>query len=159
REAHLHRMRGHGAAAEALCREVLELEPDEPQGLEMLADLVADRGDLEEALERYRHAFELQPQKAALEEKIARIVLRKGEEEHERITALLMIDAPRRKGEGRRNVLIAMLLSLVLPGAGQFFLGQRVKGILICVLGVLPLTIGISDLSKFLLGIMGVLPR
>src|SRR5689334_22512123 len=114
REAHLHRMRGHEAAAEALCREALDLAPEDPQGVEMLGDLLAEKGALDEALEQYRRAFEQQPQKIALEDKIARVVLRKGEEEHERITALLMVDAPRRKGEGKRNVLIALLLSLVL---------------------------------------------
>jgi len=159
RDAHLHRMRRHLGAAEALCREALELEPDDPQGLEMLGDLLAEDEKLDEALERYRRAFEQQPQKAILEEKIARVVLRKGEEEHERIAALLALETPRRKGEGQRNALIAVLLASVMPGAGQVFLGQRGKGIAICVLGLLPLIFGINDLFKFFLGMAGLLPK
>ena len=62
-------------------------------------------------------------------------------------------------GEQKRSGLIAVLLSLVCPGAGQFFLGQRVKGVILFVTGALTLAAGMQDLVKLVLGLMNLLPR
>jgi tetratricopeptide (TPR) repeat protein len=159
RDAHLQRMRQQWAAAEALCRQALELNSEETLAQEMLADLVADRGEVDEAIALYRRALEKQPQKAVLEEKIARLALRKGEAELERLGALMALEGPKRPNERKRSAIIAVLLSLVCPGAGQYFLGQRGKGILLFGVGTLALVVGIPDLFTMVLGLANLLPR
>jgi tetratricopeptide (TPR) repeat protein len=159
RDAHLQRMRRQWAAAEILCREALELSPDDPLGTEMLADLLVEKGSTEEALDLYRRALERQPGKAALEEKIARLALRKGQEEQERLAALAAMDQPGSQAERKRNALIGLLLSLVCPGAGQFFFGQRIKGAILFAVGALCLALGLRDLVLFVLAMAGLLGR
>ena len=41
------------SAAEALCRQALELAPEDPMGIEMMGDLQAEKGNLQTALELY----------------------------------------------------------------------------------------------------------
>lgn len=160
REAHVQRMRGQWAAAEAACRRALELAPDDPLGQELLGDLLLENEDVEGALEIYRRAFERQPGKAALEEKIARAVLRKAGAERERLEAQLMLANPRHGSHQRRhNATVATLLSMLCPGAGQIFAGQRQKGILLLVVGLGGVFLGGPELFKMLLGFAGALGR
>lgn len=155
RDAHILRMRGQWAAAEDLCRQALELDPDDLMGREMLGDLLAEKGSLDGALEAYRAAFEKQPQKAALEQKLARIVLLKGEEEHARIQAELFLSAPKGKSARQRSGAIAILLSMVCPGAGQIFNGHHVKGGIL--LGTWLLTVfGWGEAIKLMLSLAGL---
>lgn len=152
RDAHIQRMRGQHAAAETLCRKALELSPNDLMGREMLGDLLTGKGDLDGALENYRAAFEKQPQKAALEEKIARLVLQKGEEEHDKILAQLLLENPGRKTEAKRNATLATLLSMVCPGLGQLVVyRQWVKGGILAGVGLLGLALGGPDLFKLFL--------
>lgn len=155
RQAHVHRMRQQWAAAEALCRQALELAPEDPIGIEMLGDLLVEKGNLQSALEQYRKAFAAQPGKAILEEKIARTVLTIAEEEQERAAAQLMLNSPVRKSERKRNATVATLLSLLCPGVGQLFLGQHVKGGILLGAGLLSLWFGGADLFKLLAVVSG----
>lgn len=156
RDAHLRRMRQQWSEAEALCRQALLLSPEDPMGLEMLGDLMAERSKIDEALDLYRQAFERQPGKIILEEKIARMVLRKAEAERERAEALLLVNSPRRT-EGKRNVTIALLLSVVCPGAGQIFNGQYVKGGILLAAFLLSI-FGWKDMLLMLLVLSGLDP-
>ena len=99
RDAHIQRMRQQFAAAETLCRQALEVSPDDLMGLEMLGDLLLEKGSLDGALETYRKAHALDPGKASLEEKVGRVVLMKAEEERERLEAQLLLTCPRKKGQ------------------------------------------------------------
>jgi tetratricopeptide (TPR) repeat protein len=159
RDAHLQRMRQQWAAAETLCRQALELSPEDPLGMEMLGDLLSEKGSLEPALDSYRKAFARQPQKAALEEKIARLVLRKGEEERERLEAELMLSSPSGNAARKRNATLAILLSVLCPGGGQLFNGEHVKGGILLAVGLVALAFGAPDLLKMFLGLIGPLPR
>jgi tetratricopeptide (TPR) repeat protein len=159
RDAHIHRMRGQWAVAEDLVRKALELAPDDAQGREMLGDLFVEKDKLEEALAEYRRAQEIQPDRGLLEEKIARAVLRKDEEERERIAAQLLIDSPKGQQHRRRAANIAVLMSLLCPGAGQFFNGQAVKAGVILGCWGLGLFFGAGDLITFVLGLAGALRK
>ena len=155
RDAHLQRVRQQSGAAEVLCRQALELAPDDLMGREMLADLLLEKGRLDEALEIYRPLFAEQPQRAVLEEKIARIVLRKDDDERERLTAQFMLDSPRGARDQKRNLTLAVLLSLFCAGLGQMFNGQYVKGGIL--LGTWLLSIfGWGDLFRLVLTISGL---
>jgi tetratricopeptide (TPR) repeat protein len=156
RDAHLQRMRQQWVPAETLCRQALEMAPRDPMGQELLGDLLADKGSVDEALTVYRGALEIQPGKASLEEKIARCVLQKDEEERERIAAQLMLDSPAVGKERKRNAIMAILLSLLCPGAGQFFNRQYFKGGLLLITGLIGLFFGGTDMIRMLLGMAGV---
>ena len=157
REAQLQRMREQWSAAEMLCREALEIEPEEPQGLEMLGDLQVGKGNLDGALEHYRKALEMQPQRAALEEKIAHLVLLKDQEERDKIAAQLLLDCPPSKSERKRFTAVAVLLSVVFPGGGQLLMGQYVKGGVLMAVFAIGMFLGIPDLYK-LLGALSAAP-
>ena len=159
RDAHLHRMRQQWAAAETLCRQALELCPDDALGLEMLGDLLAENGSLDQALDVYRKSFEQQPQKGALEEKIARVVLRKGEEERERREAELLLSNPSGQSTRKRNTTIAILLSVICPGGGQLFNADYLKGGILFVVGLASIVLGGPELLKMMLGLAWRLPK
>ena len=159
RDAYLLRMRQQWGAAEELCRKALELAPDDLQGLELLGDLLTEKGSDDEALAVYRRAFELHPEKASLEEKIAKAVLRKAEEERQRVEAQLLLNSRTNPKRRKRNQTVAVLLSVVCPGGGQFFNGRYVKGGAFLVLCLLCLGIGCGDAMKLMIGMAGVLPR
>ena len=157
RDAYIMRMRQQWGASETLVRQALELSPDDVQGLELLADLLTEKGSVDEALEIYRRAFALQPEKASLEEKIARGVLAKAEGERERIEAELMISTPRSAKHRKRSQTVAVLLSTICPGGGQFFNGQYVKGGIFFVTGLLCLFVGGGDAVKLFVSMAGPL--
>lgn len=158
RDAYLMRMRQQWGASETLVREALDLSPEDTQGLELLGDLLTEKGSVDEALEIYRRAFALQPEKVSLEEKIARAVLAKAEEERERIEAELLISTPRNAKQRKRNQTVAVLLSTILPGGGQFINGQYVKGGIFLGIALLTLVVGGRDAMKLFLGMAGPLP-
>jgi tetratricopeptide (TPR) repeat protein len=160
RDAHIQRMRQQWAAAEALCRQALEIAPEDPMGLEMLGDCLNEKGSVGEALETYRKALALQPEKAALEEKVARTVLLQAEEDRQRMEAQLLLTSPRKKGLAKRNTAVALMLSVLCPGAGHVFLGQSTKGIILIVVWVLFLFSGAAEeLFKLMVAFGGGLPR
>jgi len=154
RDAHLARVRRHWAEAETLCRRALDLKPDDAMGLEMLGDLLAEKGDLDGALERFRAALALDPTKAALEDRIARLALQKGEAELERQEAERLLNSPTGKVAAKRNATVAVLLSLVCPGAGQVFNRQTVKGALLIAVW-LPSLFGMMELFRLFVVLMG----
>jgi tetratricopeptide (TPR) repeat protein len=155
RDAHIQRMRHHWGAAETLCRQALDLAPDDIMGQEMLADLLAEKGEFEAALELYRKALAAQPQKVSLEEKIGRTVLRKDEEDRERLAAQFMLESPKAAGERKRSSTAAVLISAACAGGGQIYRGQYLKGGI--MLGVWLLSMfGWMDLFRVVLAFGGV---
>ena len=160
RQAHVVRLRGQGGAAESLVRRALALSPEDPTGIEMLADIHADKGEYESALELYRSGLALRPGAKTLEEKIGRTVLRVAEDERERLAAQFMLSSPVSRKERQRNATVATLLSLLCPGVGQLFTGQQLKGGILLVVGVMALFLGVPDLFKMALIVAGgKLPR
>ena len=156
RDAHIMRMRGQWAGAETLARKALEIDADDPMGIEMLGDLLTGKGDLEGALSQYRAALEKQPTKVALEEKIARLVLQQSEEEREKLEAQLLLDSPLKQQEAKRNATMAILLSLFWPGLGQLLVyRQWVKGGILAGTGLITLGFGMTELFKVFAAIAG----
>ncbi len=156
REAHLLRMRENHVGAEERCRQALSLKPEEPSALEMLGDLLQRKGELEAAETHYRRALELQPDRGVLEEKVARVVLRRKSNEMERAEAMLLLSSPREIHDRKRNALMATLLAIPCPGVGHLFLGQYWKGFVLLALGLLCLGFGGRDTLLLLFILMGV---
>lgn len=156
REAHLLRMRSRYVEAEEKVREAATLAPDDPAALEMLGDLLAEKGTLGEAAEAYRRAKEQAPDRSALEEKHARLVLLLAEQERERELALLLLENPSLAVSGRRrSPALAFGLSAFLPGLGQMYNGEYLKGGLFLAGSFLTFLLGGEALVRLLFTFSG----
>jgi len=130
RQAHLQQLRGQLEEASASVQQALELMPDDASVWEMLGDLRQQAGDMQGAHDAYKRAHELAPENAAIERKYAQIVLRITTQQEqfqlwqqalEGKLSEAETGVPRRPG-------LAFLLSFVMPGLGQIYNGQLIKG-------------------------------
>jgi tetratricopeptide (TPR) repeat protein len=150
REANVLRLRGQVDDAEQRCRTVLELSAEEPTALEMLGDLLRGRGKLEEAGEQYRRAVAAAPGRPSPEMKYAEVALELAERQRMRDAATLLLQSPPSQELQRRNVTMALLLSLIFPGLGQFYNREAVKGGLLVGGSLLCLLMGGDALLRLL---------
>lgn len=156
REAHLLRMRSRYADAEEKVREAVAHAPEDPAALEMLGDLLAEKGTIAEAAEAYHRAMEQTPGRLALEEKHARLVLMLAEQQHERAAMQMLLENPRSgASDRRRNPVHAFALSAFVPGFGQFYNGEYVKGWIFLVGSFVSLLIGGEALLRLLFAFSG----
>jgi tetratricopeptide (TPR) repeat protein len=156
REAHVLRMRRQFGEAETKCRQALELRPDDVAGLEMLGDLLAEKGAVKEAAAAYQQALDQAPGRAALETKYARAALAMGEQQHQREMAELLLRDPTASTAGRRrNPMMALGLSAFWPGLGQFYNQEMLKGGVLAGSSLLALLLGGDSFFRFLLALMG----
>jgi tetratricopeptide (TPR) repeat protein len=125
REASMLRRREKYAEAIVKCREALQLTPKDAPALELLGDLYQGVAQVNTALAAYKRAMEADPKRAASEKKYADLFARQqswgGGSDPEAVP---------------KNGLVASLLSLAMPGAGQLYNGETVKGVffLLCTL-------------------------
>jgi tetratricopeptide (TPR) repeat protein len=158
REANVLRLRGQTAEAEDRCRAALELVPDEATALEMLGDLLRGRGRLEEAADLYRRSATAAPQRPSPETKFAEITLELAERQRLRDTAALLLQHPPSPEQQRRNVMMALLLSGLFPGLGQFYNREAVKGGLLVAGSLLCLWLGGDALFRLLFTVTAARP-
>jgi|GEM_PF-3340932 len=125
RDAGMLRRREKFVDAEAKCREALELTPKDGAALEMLGDILQGVARIDEALAAYKRAVEAEPRRSAAEKKYADLLMRQENWANYDPEA-----AP-------PNVRFSVLLSLCLPGAGQFFYQSYIKGGVFLVLDVI----------------------
>ncbi len=124
RDANVLRRREKFVEAEAKCREALLLVPKDGSALEMLGDILQGVARVDEALAAYRRALEADKRRSSAEKKYADLLMRQ-----ERWDSYDSEIAP-------PNLRFSVLLSLLLPGAGQFFYGNPIKGGLFLALDV-----------------------
>ncbi|MCS7300387.1 MAG: tetratricopeptide repeat protein [Fimbriimonadales bacterium] len=130
RAAHIHQVRGEREQADKLLQQALELDPDDAGVWELLGDYRRESGDWQGAQDAYKKAHELAPNNAAIERKYAESILQitRQQEQYRQWEQAL-----EGKGAGGdlalpRNPGLAFLLSLLMPGVGQLYNGQFVKG-------------------------------
>ena len=150
REANVLRLRGQAAEAEARCRAALDLMPEEPTALEMLGDLMRGRADLAEASRLYQRAIAAAPQRPSPEKKFAEVTLELAERQRLRDTAALMLQHPPSPQQQRRNVMIALVLSGLFPGLGQFYNHDAMKGTLLVLGSLICFGAGLAPLLRLL---------
>lgn len=130
--ANIQRNRGQLTEAEDACRKALEISPRNVGALEMLGDILNDCGKFDMALCEYKSALGALPGNAVLETKIAKVILEIAEREREKAIAQDMLDNPHKYTARRRNPLLALICSSVVPGLGQLYNGELVKAVIIC---------------------------
>ncbi|MFN7018085.1 MAG: DUF5683 domain-containing protein [Fimbriimonadales bacterium] len=130
RLAHIHQVRGERSKAKELLQQALELDAENAGVWELLGDYLREVEDWQGVHDAYKKAHELAPENAALERKYAEAVLQltRQQEQYQQWERAL-----EGKGTGDalalpRNPGLAFLLSLLMPGVGQLYNGQFVKG-------------------------------
>lgn len=120
RESHLMVKRGQFEKAEAICRRALELSPSDVVALELYGDIYQSVGRVDDALFCYQRAVELAVTSVSAERKYG---------------ALMLLQHPEIYQAGEesdlRNPYIAVLFSLLFPGAGQLYNREQVKGMIV----------------------------
>ncbi len=146
RQANLQKMRGQLEDASASVQQALELMPDDADVWAMLGDLRQQAGDMQGAHDAYKRAHELAPDNPAIERKYAQTVLAltSQQEQFQLWQQAIEGKLPEEELGPPRQPALAFLLSLVMPGLGQLYNGQIVKG------GIL-LGIMLAGLSLFML--------
>ena len=158
--ANVQRMRGQTQEVQKTLEQALALgdgqaRTDAPVH-EMLGDVLAGEEKWEEAKKAYGTAHALDPDRASAERKFAQMTLRVAEAAHERAMAdaILRGEMPISGASafgggqrGKRSPAVAMLLSAAVPGFGQLYNGQLVKG-LICLGGFFATLLAISLLPE-----------
>ncbi len=117
RDANLARKRGLYSEAEAKCRAALDLAPKDAGALELLGDIAQGVGRVDEALAAYRRAVQADSRRASAERKYGELITQQQNFEQYDPEA------------ATRNPFVAVLLSALIPGAGQIYNGETGKGI------------------------------
>jgi tetratricopeptide (TPR) repeat protein len=158
REANILRLRGQTLEAEERCRSALELKPGDATAHEMLGDLLRERGRLEEAAEEYQSAIASAREHPSAERKFAELTLELAERQRLREHAALLLANPPPQVQQRRNVTVALLVSLIFPGLGQFYNQQPTKGCLVAGAVLICLLLGGDALLRLIFTIAAARP-
>ena len=126
--ANYHRIRQEFDQMDQICRQILELDPDNALAMEWVTDAIYERGDLQTAAAEYKKLVEAGISKDSAETKYAKIMLELAEQERQKALVQEMLDNPAKFARPERSPLIALLLSLVAPGFGHLYLGELIKG-------------------------------
>ncbi len=123
RQAAVAKMRGDTVGADKLLQEAQEAAPTSPTVLEAIGDDYIARGQKAKAMQVYKQAFTIDPKAISAERKYAELVLHiKG------ITDPMMFMENADSGTFASGKA-AVILSLLVPGLGQYALGYRWKGV------------------------------
>ncbi|MCS7252847.1 MAG: tetratricopeptide repeat protein [Armatimonadota bacterium] len=125
--ANVERTRGNYQRALELVKRAYELAPDNPQVLELYGDILRARGRLKEALEMYQAALQKVHHKPSVEEKIASLTLELSEIARQEELRAWLREHPEHRPRAK-NPTLAVLASMMIPGAGQVYNGDFVKG-------------------------------
>lgn len=129
RQANLLQMRGQFQEASESLKQAIELSPAHAPAWELLGDMYRQAGDRDAAQEAYKHAHELDPHLASAERKYAEIVLQIAQEQQQHEMWQLAMENPQSDLlVPKRNPGLAFLLSMCMPGVGQLYNGDFVKG-------------------------------
>lgn len=120
--------RGQKEAARAALRQALQMAPADAGALEVLGDLYVEEGEQAKAIAVYEKGLHHHPRHTAFEEKIAVSKLDLAEMEADKVRRQLFLEHGDTEKWQDRNPGLAGSLSLVLPGAGQFYNDEYERG-------------------------------
>ncbi|HUU53863.1 MAG TPA: hypothetical protein VMY87_02995 [Armatimonadota bacterium] len=131
--ATLLRARGEQQKALQLVQEAADLNEDSWEVHELVGDLYLDLGKGEQALDSYRRARELNPSRGLLEEKIGKAAIARAAREQTARMSEALLEGIARPLTPPRKPTMAALFSLVIPGLGQLYNGQALKGFVMAI--------------------------
>jgi TM2 domain-containing membrane protein YozV len=156
RKAHVLEQRGDAAGAEALRKEVVEQHPEHPEAVLILASALEAKGEVKEARDLLAGLIAAGNANVAVERKHAELVLKVAGRDHMVSAALSGDFSSMMNPEGiKRNSGTAAFFSMLLPGFGQFYNGEMIKGIVFAVaavllwIGLLSFGIGVKQVTEW----------
>ncbi|MDQ2985579.1 MAG: hypothetical protein M3R13_02510 [Armatimonadota bacterium] len=137
RKAHVLRQRGDALGADNALRELSEAYPDHPETTLLRAEALEREGKLKEARDLLAGVIAGETKSLAAERKHAELVLKVAGRDYA-VSALMNDDfASLMSPDGvKRNPGTAAFFSMLLPGFGQIYNAQVVKGIIFMVAAV-----------------------
>jgi tetratricopeptide (TPR) repeat protein len=144
RNVHILQNRGKSAEAIAHLKDLVEQYPEEPAFWEVYGDLLADVEQFEEAKDAYFKSKEIKKPRLNAERKYADMVYR-----------ISMKDMPLLSEDPPANPSAALMLSLLAPGAGQYYNKQVTKAIVffaIWVVAMIPMMLIWGDVGSNRIG-------
>jgi tetratricopeptide (TPR) repeat protein len=148
-QATLLRTRGQRAQAFQLTQEAIRLDDQSWEAHELLGDVLMDMGRAPEAMASYRRARDLRPDRVPLEDKLARAALGSAARSRMLAQAELAVGGRGKGGEAKRKAAYAALFSL-MPGLGQFYNGQLLKGAVIGIIAIIFVALAAQQLDPSL---------
>jgi tetratricopeptide (TPR) repeat protein len=131
--------RGHREDARAQLKQAFALSSTDRDALELLGDICLEEGEQEKAIIAFERGLKYHPQHPAFEEKIALAKLDLVEMETERLLKQQgltnLLEDGKHKTADRKPGAVAFL-SLLLPGAGQFYNEDTERGLVFLAIGV-----------------------
>ena len=119
--ANLLRMRGEYKQSEDVCLAILRRFPNNLSANTLLGDISAESGDLDQAVQWYELALDLQPDSAAVARKLEAVRQRKSD--HEAATTAKQLGLPTTRPKGA-FVAIALLAFIVCIGIAAYSVGR-----------------------------------
>lgn len=113
--------KGQLAEAKKLLQQALALAPTDIAALELLGDIFLAEAEQEKAQRVFEHGLKFHPQHRAFEEKIALCILDLETMRRQRERSQTLLEVGDRDGWMNLSPKRAMLLSLLLPGAGHVY--------------------------------------
>ncbi|RYG64409.1 tetratricopeptide repeat protein [bacterium] len=129
--------KGEREKARELIKEAFASNPGDITAIDLLGDMFLEEGETQQALKLYERALKAHPGHAAFEEKVAVCRLDLAEMEADRIAKATVLEFGDMDKAFERSPGKAMTLSMMLPGAGQFYNEENEKAIGYMVAGVL----------------------
>jgi len=120
--------RGNRDKARGVLQQVFAIEPTDCSALELLGDIFMEEGEQEKALKVFERGRQYHPRHKAFEEKIAVCHLDLAEMEHDRLMREQVLQTGTSDKLLDRKPGLACSLSIFLPGAGQFYNDDMVRG-------------------------------
>jgi len=131
--ATLLRARGEHQEALRVGQEAVGLDDGNWECHELVGDLLLALERPDEALSSYRRARELHQSRAVLEEKIGRAALAQAERQRSAELSQALLEGKAEQDTPRRNPSYAALYSFFIPGLGQVYNGEVLKGLVMVV--------------------------
>lgn len=122
RDASMLRRKEKHRDAEVKVREALQLVPKDAAALELLGDILQGVARVDEAMAVYKRALEADPKRSSAERKYGELLVLQQNWN--------LADPEAMKGSSK----LALMLSLLLPGLGQFHNGEIGKGLFFLLL-------------------------
>ena len=130
------RTRGERQKAIELVQQAIQLNEDGWEAHELIGDLHLELGKGTWALESYRRARQLNPSRGVLEEKIGKAAIAQAARQQTARMSEALLEGMARTPSTPRRPAMAALFSLVVPGLGQLYNGQVLKGFIMALLFV-----------------------
>ncbi len=160
-QATLLRSRGGLQQALALAQEAVSLDDESWEGHELVGDLFLSLARPDQAMESYRRAREINPERAPLEEKVGRAALAQAERDRTTELSRSLLEGRDTLQLPKRNPSYAALYSFIIPGLGQVYNREVGKGIVVVALWLAMLALSVvgvrSELALRPSGPMGSL--